>query len=192
MTKPESTSAIAPCHCTDSFLDSHRITMHAEFRILDVRRGHVLVQPLDAAKQESLTITNASEYIENEVIVAEPLSSGPGAPSRWQVIASRVDPSFIGGSAPKLATVDQENEPNEYTFTEYVGYEQGEGGLGAVRRGWNEPLHSVPTRDPGWPPLGSRALAMSWPVIQSPPSRTRACGEDEAAFRRSVGRRRGQ
>jgi tetratricopeptide (TPR) repeat protein len=126
MTKPESTSAIAPCHCTDSFLDSHRITMHAEFRILDVRRGHVLVQPLDAAKQESLTIAKASKYIENEVIVAEPLSSGPGVPSRWEVIASRVDPSFIGGSAPKLATVDGENEPNEYTFTEYVGYEQGE------------------------------------------------------------------
>ena len=94
--------------------------MHAEFRILEVRRGHVLAQPLDAAKQESLRIANASEYIENEVIVAEPLSDGPGVPSRWEVIASRVDPSFIGGSAQKLAPVDEKNETNEYKFTGYA------------------------------------------------------------------------
>ena len=77
--------------------------MHTEFRILEVRRGHVLAQPLDAVKQESLRIAGASKYIENEVIVAEPFSGGPGAPSRWEVIASRVDPSFIGGEVPKLA-----------------------------------------------------------------------------------------
>lgn len=100
--------------------------MHTEFRILEVRRGHVLAQPLDAVKQESLRIAGASKYIENEVIVAEPLSSGPGVPSRWEVIASRVDPSFIGGAAPKLAPIDEKNEENEYKFTEYVGYEEGE------------------------------------------------------------------
>ncbi|MHB8973218.1 MAG: hypothetical protein ACYC3X_28750 [Pirellulaceae bacterium] len=126
MAKQESTPAIPFCHCTDSFLDSMRIIMHTEFRILEVRRGYVLAQPLDAVKQESLRIASASKYIENEVIVAEPFSGGPGAPSRWEVIASRVDPSFIGGEVPKLAPLDEKNEENEYEFTEYVGYEEGE------------------------------------------------------------------
>ena len=97
--------------------------MHTEFRILEVRRGHVLAQPLDAVKQESLRIAGASKYIENEVIVAEPLSGATDVPSRWEVIVSRVDPSFIGGEAPKLAPID---EKNEYEFTEYVSYEEGE------------------------------------------------------------------
>jgi tetratricopeptide (TPR) repeat protein len=100
--------------------------MHTEFRILEVRRGHVLAQPLDAVKQESLKIAGASKYIENEVIVAEPLSGAPGVPSRWEVIVSRVDPSFIGGEAPKLTRIDEENKEDEYEFTEYVGYEEGE------------------------------------------------------------------
>jgi tetratricopeptide (TPR) repeat protein len=100
--------------------------MYTEFRIIEVRRGSVLAQPLDAVKQESLRIAGASKYIENEVIVAEPLSGDPGVPSRWKVIASRVDPSFIGGEAPKLAAVETENERNEYAFTECVSYEEGE------------------------------------------------------------------
>lgn len=100
--------------------------MHTEFRIIEVCRGHVWAQPLDAVKQESLRIASASKYIENEVIVAEPLSGGPGVPSRRKVIASRVDPSFIGGEVPKLAPIDEINEENEYEFTEYVGYEEGE------------------------------------------------------------------
>jgi tetratricopeptide (TPR) repeat protein len=126
MTKQESTRAIPVCHCTDSFLDSKRIIMHSEFRILEVRRGHVLAQPLDAVKQESLRITSASKYIESEIVVAQPLSGDPGVPCRWEVIASRVDPSFIGGEVPKLAPIDEKNEENEYEFTEYVGYEEGE------------------------------------------------------------------
>ncbi len=77
MTKQESKLAIPIFHCTDSFLDSKRIIMHTEFRILEVRRGHVWAQPLDAVKQESLRIASASKYIENEVIVAERLSGGP-------------------------------------------------------------------------------------------------------------------
>jgi tetratricopeptide (TPR) repeat protein len=115
--------------------------MHTQFRIIEVRRGHVLAQPLDAVKQESLRIARASKYIENEVIVAEPLSGDPGAPSRWKVIASRVDPSFIGGAAPKLAPIDAENEQNGYEFTEYVSYEEGadfEGALETLRSGQHE------------------------------------------------------
>ena len=115
--------------------------MHTQFRILEVSRGHVLAQSLDAAKQESLRIAGASKHIENEVIVAEPLSGGPGVPSRWKVIASRVDPSFIGGEVPKLAPIDEKNEENEYEFTEYVGYEEGEdfeGALESLRSGHYE------------------------------------------------------
>jgi tetratricopeptide (TPR) repeat protein len=126
MTKQESTYAIPICRCTDSFLDSQKSSMHTEFRILEVRRGHVWVQPLDAVKQESLKIASASKYIENEVIVAEPLSGGPGGPPRWQVIAARIDPSFIGRELPKLAPLDEKSEADEYTFTQYVGYEEGE------------------------------------------------------------------
>lgn len=100
--------------------------MHTEFRILEVRRDHVWAQPLDGVKQESLRIASASKYVENEVIVAEPLSGSPGVPSRWEVIASRVDPSFIGGEVPKLTPIDEMNEENEYEFTEYVGYEEDE------------------------------------------------------------------
>ena len=58
--------------------------MHTEFRILEVRRGHVWAQPLDAVKRESLRIASAPKYVENEVIVAEPLSDGPGVPPRWK------------------------------------------------------------------------------------------------------------
>ena len=100
--------------------------MHREFRILEVRRGHVWAQPLDAVKPESLRMAGASKYIENEVIVAEPLAVGPGVTSRWEVIACRVDPSFIGGEVPKLAPIDEKNEENEYQFTEYVGYDEDE------------------------------------------------------------------
>jgi tetratricopeptide (TPR) repeat protein len=100
--------------------------MHTEFRILEVRRGHVWAQPLDAVKQESLRIAGASKYIENEIIVAEPLSGAPGVPTRWKVIASRIDPSFVGGQVPKLVPIDEENEENEYQFTEYVRYEEGD------------------------------------------------------------------
>jgi tetratricopeptide (TPR) repeat protein len=85
-----------------------------------------LAQPLDAVKQESLRINGASKYIENEVIVAEPRSAGHGLPSRWDVIASRVDPSFIGGEVPKLVPIDGEDGEDEYAFTEYVSYEEGE------------------------------------------------------------------
>ena len=52
--------------------------MYREFRILEVRRGHVWAQSLDAVQQESLRIGSASKYIENEVIVAEPPSDGRG------------------------------------------------------------------------------------------------------------------
>jgi tetratricopeptide (TPR) repeat protein len=100
--------------------------MYTEFRIIEARRGSVLAQPLDGVKQESLRIAGASKYIENEVIVAEPVSGDPGVPSRWKVIASRVDPSFIGGEAPRLAPLDVESEQHEYAFTECVSYEEGE------------------------------------------------------------------
>ncbi len=61
--------------------------------------------------------------------------------------------------------------PSPQLIPQSSGSTKGEGSLGAARCRWNESVHSVPTRDPGWPPLGSRALAMSWPVIQSSPSR---------------------
>lgn len=112
--------------------------MHTEFRILEVHRGQVLAQPLDGVKQESLRIASASKYIENEVIVAEPLSGSPGSASRWEVIASRVDPSFIGGDLPKLAPFGEDDEDNEHEFTEYISYEEGEAfeeALGALRAG---------------------------------------------------------
>ena len=83
--------AIPVCHCTDSFLESRSIIMPSEFRILEVRRGHVVAQPLDAVKQETLKFAGAAKYIENEIIVAQPLSVGPRTPCRWEVIASRVE-----------------------------------------------------------------------------------------------------
>ena len=97
--------------------------MYREFRILEVRRGHVWAQSLDAVQPKSLKIVSASKYIENEVIVAEPPSDGRGDASQWGVIASRVDPSFIGGDIPKITAID---DMNECEFTEYVGYEEGE------------------------------------------------------------------
>ncbi len=97
--------------------------MYREFRILEVRRGHVWAQSLDAVQQESLRIGSASKYIENEVIVAEPPSDGRGGASQWEVIACRVDPSFIDGDMPKITPID---EMNECVFTGYVGYEEGE------------------------------------------------------------------
>ena len=96
--------------------------MHKEFRILEVRRGHVLAQSLDAVKTEVLKIAGASKYIENEIIVAKPLSVGPDVPSRWEVIASRVDPSFIDGELPKLVSFGEEDDGIEFEFTRYVSY----------------------------------------------------------------------
>jgi hypothetical protein len=100
--------------------------MYAEFRIIEFRRGHVLAQPLDAIKQEALRFANASKYIENEIIAAQPVSSSPGDLSRWEVIASRIEPSFIDGEIPKLAPSGGDDEEFEYEFTDYVSYEDGE------------------------------------------------------------------
>ncbi len=97
--------------------------MQTEHRILEVRRDYVLAQPLDGIKSEALKIAGLSKYVENEVIIVEPLAAEFGKiQQRWKVIAAHIDPSFIGGTAPKVATVSDENE---YEFTEYVSYEDG-------------------------------------------------------------------
>ncbi|TWU43302.1 Tetratricopeptide repeat protein [Novipirellula aureliae] len=95
--------------------------MQTEHRILEVRRDHVLAQPLDGIKPEALKIAGTSKYVENEVIIVEPHSAEPGKDQqRWKVIATRIDPSFIGGRAPEVAAVSYENE---HEFMEYVSYE---------------------------------------------------------------------
>jgi tetratricopeptide (TPR) repeat protein len=100
--------------------------MHSDFIILEIRRGHLLAQSLDGVKQEALKIARASRYIENEVIVARPLSESPECSGRWEVIASRVDPSFIVGEVPKIVLFDDSDEPNQYKFTSDVSYDEGE------------------------------------------------------------------
>ncbi|MBM4093171.1 MAG: tetratricopeptide repeat protein, partial [Planctomycetes bacterium] len=100
--------------------------MQREFRILEVRRGSVLVQPLDAVKEECLRVARATTYIENEVIIAEPLSDRSGVSSQWEVIAARVDPSFIDGGAPKVVPCGNEEAGTECRFAEYVSSEEEE------------------------------------------------------------------
>jgi tetratricopeptide (TPR) repeat protein len=90
---------------------------------LEIRRGHVVALPLDGVRPEALKIAAASKYVENEVIVAEPLSGDPSGRPRWEVIAARVDPSFIGGTVLKLSPAGEENE---YEFAQYVSYDEGE------------------------------------------------------------------
>src|SRR5262245_21638577 len=115
------------CRCPNLgialILGSQKITMHTEYRILEIRRGHVLAQPLDGVRPESLKTAATSKYIENEVIVAESLASGAGGTPRLDVIAARIDPSFIGDMVPKLVPAGEEDE---YEFTQYVGFEEGE------------------------------------------------------------------
>jgi tetratricopeptide (TPR) repeat protein len=97
--------------------------MQTEHRILEVRRDHVLVQPLDGIKPEALKVDGPSKYVENEVIIVEPLDGEAGkSQQRWKVIAARTDPSFIGCTPPKVAAV---SDDNEYEFTEYVSYKDG-------------------------------------------------------------------
>lgn len=85
--------------------------MQTEHRILEVRRDHVLVQPLDGIKPEALKVDGPSKYVENEVIIVEPLDGEAGkSQQRWKVIAARTDPSFIGCTPPKVAAVSDDNE----------------------------------------------------------------------------------
>lgn len=101
--------------------------MHKEFKILEIRRNQVLAQPLDAVKTEVLKIAGASKYIENEIIVAQPLSVGIGVASRWEVIACRVDPTFLDCEVPKLMSSDLEDDDGgelEFEFVRKVEYER--------------------------------------------------------------------
>lgn len=97
--------------------------MVAEYQIVQVRRGGVWAQPLDGAEQQLLKLANASKYVENEIVVVEPVASESGTLPRFRVIASRIDPSYIAGSAP---TVKRHGDDGEYEFDECVNDEEGE------------------------------------------------------------------
>ena len=97
--------------------------MTVEFRILEIHRRGVLAQPLDGAKPQSLKISRPSKYVENEIIVVEPASSTPESHSHFKVVASRIDPSFIDGRAPKIVAI---GEDNDHTFAEYISFEDSE------------------------------------------------------------------
>ena len=107
--------------------------MTAEFRVLELGRGEILAQPLDGATPQLLKISRPSKYVENEIVVAEPTSNGE---SRFKVVASRIDPSFIDGRAPEIVAM---GEDGEHAFAEYVGYKDSEPferALDTVRAGY--------------------------------------------------------
>jgi len=95
--------------------------MAAEFRILEIRRGEVIAQPLDGAKPQLLKVSRPSKYVENEIVVVEPTSNG--SDSRFKVVASRIDPSFIDGGAPEIVAM---GEGGEHAFAEYVSFNDSE------------------------------------------------------------------
>ena len=97
--------------------------MAAEFRILEIRRGEVLAQPLDGANPQSLKIARPSKYVENEIVVVEPASRDAGPRSKFNVVASRIDPSFVDGRAPEIVSM---GEDDEHAFAEYLSFEDGE------------------------------------------------------------------
>jgi tetratricopeptide (TPR) repeat protein len=97
--------------------------MHAAYRVLEVRRGQVLAQPLDGVRPERLKLVGASRCVENEVIVVEPHAASSQIGPKWQVRGSRIDPSFIGENPIQLAPID---DMDGYEFTDYVSYEEEE------------------------------------------------------------------
>ncbi|MCA9167403.1 MAG: tetratricopeptide repeat protein [Planctomycetales bacterium] len=96
--------------------------MHSEYRILQINRGQVLAQPLDGAKPVSLKIAGSSKYVENEIVVLNSPSDDVQGSARYEVIAARIDPSFIDGVAPTLVAVGD----GDCEFTEYASFEQSE------------------------------------------------------------------
>jgi len=95
--------------------------MAAEFRILEIRRGEILAQPLDGATPQSLKIPRPTKYVENEIVVVEPASSDPDSRSHFKVVASRIDPSFVDGRALEIGPMG-----DEHVFARYVSFEDGE------------------------------------------------------------------
>ena len=97
--------------------------MAVEFRIQEIRRGEVLVQPLDGAKPQSLKVARTSKYVESEIVVVEAASAAAGSRSQSKVVASRIDPSFIDGRSPKVLPMGMDGE---HSFEEYVSFSDGE------------------------------------------------------------------
>ncbi len=97
--------------------------MTAEFRVLELRRGGILAQPLDGARPQLLKTSRPSRYVENEILVIEPRPASAESRSQSKVVASRIDPSFIEGPAPQIMAM---GEDGEHAFAEYVSYKDSE------------------------------------------------------------------
>ncbi len=97
--------------------------MEQQFRILEIRSGGVLVQSPDDVDIILLRIPNAQKYVENEIIRAE--AHEDDSLAGWSgpvVVASSIDPSLIGESAPQLVDCGG----GDFEMSEVVSFEDSE------------------------------------------------------------------
>ncbi len=82
--------------------------MQKQYRVVEVEKDSVLAQPLDGPSVERLQVQSPRKYVEHEILVVEleAHEESGGSATKVQVISSRIDPSFLGLSPPKLEAED--------------------------------------------------------------------------------------
>jgi tetratricopeptide (TPR) repeat protein len=92
-----------------------------EYRVCDIKRGHILAEPLDGAGAVNVWIASPQRYVENEIVILSNLEERKGG-FKAQVIASRTDPSFLKSRPLELIQVSEEL----YELEEYPSSDQAE------------------------------------------------------------------
>ncbi len=97
------------------------------YRILEVRGKQILAQSLDRIEPIWLDVPSRSKFVENEVLVIESFESASKeesstSSSRCVVMATRVDPAYIGNDPPKLIARGE----GQFEFEQCIKFEDEE------------------------------------------------------------------
>jgi len=101
--------------------------MDSQALVIEVRRGRLLVQPLDGIRRIWLKVPRCDRtYIENELLQLAPIPDGlpEDKPIQVEVLGNRIDPTYIDARPPALETMDE--DADEYYFSEYVSFDDSE------------------------------------------------------------------
>jgi len=95
--------------------------------VIEVRRGRLLVQPLDGIRRIWLKVPRCDRtYIENELLQLGrlPEDVSDDEPVSVEVLGSRIDPTYVDARPPALETFNE--DADEYKFGEYVSFDDSE------------------------------------------------------------------
>lgn len=95
--------------------------------VIEVRRGRLLVHPLDRARPIWLKVPNCDRtHIENELLRLGRLTREPpdGQSAAVEVLGSTIEPAYIDDRPPRLDAVSEVE--NQYGFAEYVSFAESE------------------------------------------------------------------